>query len=181
MMHLLPCPTCGAQIPVSPSQAGDYSTCPGCKTSVAIPNLGELRKLPPADPTADDRQDSATLQTSAARSIGFGLLIFLAAGCLLVGGYCGIRWFLTDVPLTTERHIEELRTGLKSVEPAQLIREYEDMEKFGLDLPEPYTYQIAENSRLAWGRNAAVAASIGIVSVLIALMLAATGRKKRPA
>jgi len=178
-MYLISCPSCETTIPVSPAQAGDQTTCPDCSSSVDIPKLGELRLMPPAEQTADDRKNLAIVETSAARNFGFGLFAFIAAGCLLVGSYCGIRWFLTDVPVTTEQHIAELRTGYKMLDPALLIREYEEMEKYGLDLPKPYNYKIAENTKRAWGRNSLIAVSSGSVSLLAALLLGVTGRRKR--
>lgn len=146
---------------------------------MAIPKLGELRLLPNPDRSSAQPDDFVSAETSAARSFGFLLFACLAAGSLIVGGFSGIRWFLTDVPLTTDRHIEELRTALKTADPANLIREYEDMEKYGLELPEPYKYKIAENAKRAWGRNALVAAAIGLVALLIASILAMTGRNRR--
>ncbi len=178
-MYLLPCTSCDAGIPVSPSQAGGQAQCPLCGASVDIPKLGELRLLAKVEETVDSKENLAGREASGARSIGFGLFAFLAAGCLLVGSFCGIRWFLTDVPLTSEQHIAELRQQYKAIEPAQLIREYEQMEKYGLELPEPYTYQIAANAKRDWGRNALIAGGLGSVCGLIAVLLAATARRKQ--
>jgi len=178
-MHLIPCPNCDATIPVSPAQAGDQTVCPNCSSSVDIPKLGQLRLLPQAEQPSGDLGNPTIGETSVARNVGFGLFAFVAAGSLLVGGYCGIRWVLTEVPLTTEQHIAELRTEYKRLEPALLIREYEEMEKYGLDLPEPYNYKITENSKRAWGRNSLIAAGIGTAFFLAALLVGMTGRKKR--
>lgn len=178
LMHLLPCPSCDASIPVSPAQAGNQSNCPNCQSSVQIPKLGDLRLLPQTDQATNQSQNSELGDRSAARSFGFGLFAFAAAGCLLIGLYCGIRWFLTDVTMTTDKHIEQLRTEYRSLPPAKLIREYEAMEKFGLDLPEPYPYKITENAKQAWGRNTLIAAAAGLGSMLLALILGASGRRK---
>jgi hypothetical protein len=143
--------------------------------------LGELRLLPPADPAAHQAKNRPAEEASAVRSFGFGAFALITAGCLLVGGYCGIRWFFTDVPLTTEQHIAGLRDEFATMEPAGLIRVYEEMEEYGLELPEPYKYKIAENAKWAWGRNALIAAGIGLFSILMALILAAAGRPKQSA
>lgn len=82
--------------------------------------------------------------------------------------------------MTTDRHIEQLRTEYKTLPPARLIREYESMEKFGLELPEPYPYKLTEDAHDAWRRNTLIAAGIGLVSFLIAIILAVIGRKERP-
>ncbi len=175
-MHLLPCTSCDNSFPVSPSQAGNQTPCPHCNATVDIPNLGALRLLPDADPAANETPRHLASETSAARRFGFGLFAFIAAGCLLVGGYCGIRWLLIDVPLTTEEHIAGMRDEYARMEPAGLIRDYEEMEEFGLELPEPYQYKIVENARSAWGRNTLIFGGVGLFSILMALVLAATSR-----
>ena len=179
-MHLLPCPSCKTDIPVSPSQAGNQTSCPNCAVPVEIPNLGRLRTLPQADSAAHSTRNQSGAETSVVRSFAFGTFALVAAVCLMVGGYCGIRWVLTDVSLTTEEHIEGLRMEFAAMEPAGLIRAYEDMEEYGLELPEPYKYKVAENMKRAWGRNAWVAGGIGLFSILMALGLAAS-RPRQPA
>lgn len=177
-MYLLPCPSCKTDIPVSPAKAGNRIACPDCATAVEIPKLGELRTLPPADSGDPVAQNQSTAETSAVRSFAFGAFALVAAAALLVGGYCGIRWLLTDVPLTTEEHIEGLRTEFATMEPAGLINAYEEMEQYGLELPEPYQYKLAENLKRAWGRNALIAGGIGLFSIVMALGLAANRPKR---
>jgi hypothetical protein len=177
-MHLLPCPACDRSIAIAPSQAGDRTNCPHCHCEVDIPTLGQLRQLAVADRPAEQSPPSATEETSVARRIGFGLFSLLAAGSLLVAGYCGIRWFLIEVPATSAKHVEALRTEYMSLDPALLIGEYEEMEKYGLDLPEPYEYKTLENARHAWGRNTVIAAVVALLSILVTVALAATDRRK---
>jgi hypothetical protein len=180
-MHLLPCPSCNGSIPVSPSQAGDRTNCPDCQAEVPIPKLGDLRLLPQAEETVQKADKFRANESSGVRSIGFGLFAFLAAGCLLVSGYCGIRWLLTDVTMTTDQHIAALRTEYKTLDPARLIREYESMEEFGLELPEPFPYKIVENAKRAWGRNALIAMGVGLFSFMTSIILGSTGRRQRSA
>lgn len=177
-MHLLPCPACDTAVPISPSQAGDQTNCPNCQTEIQIPSLGDLRQLPLTEEALRKSASDSPGDSSVARSIGFGLFAFAAAGCLIVGGYCGIRWFSTDVTMTTDQHIEELRTQYKTLPPARLIREYESMEKYGLELPEPFAYKITENAHDAWRRNTFVAVGISLAFFLIAILLGSTGRQK---
>ena len=180
-MHLLPCPACNSQIPVSPSQAGDETNCPDCQAVVAIPRLGDLRQLPRDDQGEDQHAAAKGTETSAARSVGFGLFAFVAAGCLLVAAYCGIRWFLTDVGLSTEEHIAALRDEYKTLQPAKLIREYESMEEFGLELPEPFRYKVIENSKRSWGQSASVAATAGVAALITSWLIGFSGRRARAA
>ena len=67
------------------------------------------------------------------------VLGLIATACLLVAGFCGIRWSLIDVSGTTEQHIANYREQYKGLTAAELIREYEQMEKYGLDLAAPLT------------------------------------------
>ena len=129
-MHLLPCPECGAEIPVSPSQAGDLTTCPGCQAQAAIPRLGDLRNLPLASQPVEG--DAAPRDASAGLSMAFVFMGSIAAVSLLIGSFCWIRWYLVEVSNTTESHIASLREQYETLSPGRLIREYEDMEKYGL-------------------------------------------------
>ena len=128
-MHLLPCPSCHAALPVSPSQAGDQTTCPECQATVAIPKLGELRRLPLAeqDSGISAAGDQQGIESSSASRAGFVVLGLIAAASLLVAGFCGIRWSLIDVPATSDEHIARMREEYQKLSAAELIREYVDM------------------------------------------------------
>lgn len=178
-MHLLPCPSCQASIPVSPSQAGDRTTCPNCQSSVAIPTLGKLRQLPLAE-QAPPAGELRSIETGSRSGAGFIVLGLIATACLLVAGFCGIRWSLIDVSATTEKHISSYREQYKALTAAELIREYEQMEKYGLDLASPYKYKQEERTKRKWGLNASIAAGLGGLAILGAAVLAASGRQERP-
>jgi hypothetical protein len=107
------------------------------------------------------------------------VLGLIATACLLVAGFCGIRWSLIDVPLNTEQHIATYREQYKGLTAAELIREYEQMEKYGLDLASPYNYKKQERTKRRWGQNASIAAGLGGLAILGAAALAAFGRQKR--
>lgn len=177
-MHLLPCPSCQSSIEVSPSQAGDQAPCPSCHADVDIPKLGELRQLPLVEQqaTADAAPQS---QTSAARSAGFLVLGLIATGSLLIAGFCGIRWVLIDVPNSTEEHISTLREQYKELSAAQLVREYEQMDEYDLDLSAPFEYKRIEKTKASWGRNASIAGTIGICAIMGAIGLAMTTQRNR--
>jgi hypothetical protein len=145
---------------------------------VAIPNLGQLRKLPQAEGDSSSERP-LPLETSSWRQTGFLVLGLVATASLLIAGFCGIRWSLVDVPFTTEAHIAEVRKTYAEASAAQLIREYEEMEKVNLDLSGPYVYKKAEMTRKKWGQNASIAAAIGGLAILGAMVLAATGGRKR--
>ncbi len=109
---------------------------------------------------------------------GFGVAGLTAAACLLIAGFCGIRWALTAVPATTEEHIAEVRQHLSERSAAELVREYEDMEKRGIDLGVPFKYKEIAMRKSKWGKDASIAATIGGVALLTAIGLAMAGRRK---
>jgi hypothetical protein len=158
-MYLLSCPNCQADISVTPAQAGDSLQCAQCQSQVAIPNLGELRKLP-------QTAESSTQATSASRPVGatiaFVVLSLIAVAALLGAGYNGIRWALIDAEITTETHLADIEEDYSKEEPAVMIVAFEDMEKDPLDLmlPYPYRQKVVEKSK--WGWNAAIAAGLAL-------------------
>lgn len=174
-MHLLPCPSCESSIEVAPSQAGNQITCPSCGASVPIPKLGQLRQLPRAEQSDQVRDTGAAREAGGGGgSIAFGLLGLIATASLLIAGFCAVRWVLMEVPTDTESHIAELQAAYKDLKPAELIREYEQMEEFGLDMPMPYKYHTAQMERAVWGRNSLIAGGVFLISLAAAVMLGMT-------
>ena len=180
-MYLLPCPHCENEIPVANYQAGDETTCSQCGQSVAIPKLGELRQLPtvevPSTPGAAGESGGGDL--SPVRRGGFLLFGLIALASFLIAVFCGINWFLSETSGSTEQHLESVRTEYGKVPAAQLIREFEDMENLSLELTLPYQYKVKENRRREWGQNATVAGTVGGLSILAAMLLVLTGRRKQ--
>lgn len=173
-MYSLPCNECDQPISVSASKAGQRIPCPQCGTEVVVPKLGELKRLPKASGGPSSDTEGSANETdlgpsgnaASGSSIVFVTLAFLATACLIIAFYCGIRWFLIEVPTTTEQHIAATTAAMKKASAAQLIIEYESLEKFGIDVASPFPYQITANNKAKWGLNALVAASLGGVAVL---------------
>jgi hypothetical protein len=101
----------------------------------------------------------------------------MATASLLVAGFCTIRWALVDAPLTTADHIAEYERAYESASPAALIREFEEMEERGIEMPVPYNYKRMEMTKQAWGRNALVSGIIALVSLVAAILLSISRRK----
>lgn len=178
-MHRLPCPHCQAPLSVSNTQAGESILCSSCGRPVTVPKLGELRHLPrvDADPVPAESRRSGDL--TIGQRIGFGVLGSIALVTLLISGFCWVRWMSVEVPLTTETHIAELRARYAELTAAELVREYEDIEKTGVDLAAPTMYRVSELSKLRWKRNGLVSGTIGIVAVCSAIGLVLMGRHRR--
>jgi len=154
-------------------------SCPSCQAAVAIPKLGELRRLPLAEPQAEAQAPRhAAGEPSRLAQAGFVLAGLIATASLLIAGFCGIRWALTDVPRTTEDHVATMRDQLSQFTAAELIREYEDLEKASLELSLPYPYKESEIRRSRWGRNASISGAIGVAAILMAAFFAVSGRRK---
>ncbi len=149
--------------------------CPSCGHTIAVPKLGELRQLPPAT-TQDDVPLGSSEDSSLPHRAAFVLFGLVATASLMIAGFCGIRWALITVPLTTDQHIAQYRDAYQAAAPAELIREWESMEKYGVDLAAPYQYQTMANEKRTWGINTIVAGSVAAVSVVLA---GAFGRSRR--
>ena len=153
-MHLLNCPDCQHELKITPAQAGDAIRCPKCQSQVAVPKLGELRRLPRAE-------DTDTLPPAKSRSEGGGSVFvgwtLIAVGGFLAAAYNGVRWSFVDADMTTEGHLEEIESSYSESEPAAMILEFADMENYSLDLVSPYAYQARVDEKRKWGLNALVA------------------------
>lgn len=109
--------------------------------------------------------------------MGFLVLGLIATAALVIAVFCGIRWGLIEVPMTTQGHLAELSKAYQEIPPAQLIREFEQMEEFGIDAGAPYGYKKIENQKTEWGRNAMIAGAISLLSAAGAIGLASMARK----
>lgn len=180
-MYLLTCSQCQASVPVSPAQAGDEISCPACAQAVRVPKLGELRQLPLADQsaTAADAADVAVATSSAGTNTGFVIFGLIATISLLIASFCGIRWALVKVPTNTTEHIDQLREAYKVAAPAELIREWESMERYGVDIVSSYSYQRLADEKRTWGNNSVIAGAVGGLSILAAWGLTRAGRRSR--
>ena len=176
-MYLLPCPKCSSSISVPPSQAGDETSCGQCGEMIDIPKLGELRKLPRADEdvSAEKPVGSSAVSVGGSR-IGFVAAALAATASLIVAGFCTLRWAMIDVPTTTEGHIAEYEEAYQTAEAAMLIKDFEEMEARGLELPIPYRYKEIEVTKQTWGRNALVACAVAAITLLAAMLLSMGGR-----
>ena len=177
-MYLLTCSHCQASVPVSPAQAGDEMSCPACAQAVRVPKLGELRQLPLANQSATPA-DVAIATGSAGTNTGFVIFGLIATISLLIASFCGIRWALVKVPTNTTEHVNQLREAYKVAAPAELIREWESMEKYGVDIVSSYSYQKLADEKRTWGNNTVIAGAVGGLSILAAWGLARTGRRSR--
>ena len=179
MQYRLDCPHCDHVFAVTTAKAGGTLSCPQCDQPVVVPKLGRLRELPTVD---DDEAANAAKSTSKKnRDVGTAstdsplpmiVLGFVFTGSLLIAGYCGLRWALTEVALTTEEHLAEYEQSYGEVAPALLIREYETMEQYGLELPGPANYIKQATIRRQWGTSAAIAAAVSTLCLIGTVWLA---------
>ena len=178
-MYLLPCPKCDSSLSISPSQAGDTTACPECAEPVSIPKLGELRKLPTNDAQSSTQQTVESDASTGGR-IGFVIFSFLALMGMLITGFCGIRWSLVQAKESTESHLQAIEDTYPTLTPAKLVREFEDMEKYGLNYPLPYTYKTKQLEKQSWRNGALAGGALCFASALVALLLLRIGRNTQP-
>ena len=130
-MYELTCPECQTANSVTPAKAGGELACAACSHSIAVPKLGELKRLPLVDGSAEKSQ----LQTgpsglSGGRSMAFAALGAVSLLCFLGTAFCGVNWATINVPTTTESHLADLKATYRMASAARLIREYEDITKY---------------------------------------------------
>lgn len=174
-MHLFRCPHCQRDFPVSPTQAGEAIRCEGCSAELVLPRLGELRRLPPAD--GGERHSPNDPGPPVGARVAFGIFGGVAAIALIVAAFAAVQALAVDVPRTTDSHIEEIRETYSGLTAAELIREYEDIQRYGIDLAIPLNYRVAELSRRKWLITGGIALGIAAVASLVAAGTAAAGRR----
>ncbi|WDQ17522.1 hypothetical protein [Rhodopirellula sp. P2] len=177
-MYLLPCPHCEVPAAVSPARAGDRIACPHCGQEIAVPKLGELRQLPTAegDETAEKSNARAAEGRANRPTVLFTALGLLAAGLFLAAAFCAVNWATIRIPMTTEAHIEEFHQAYQEVSSAQMIREWEEINRNGVDLPAMYQYRVMELDKWAWLRNAGLFSGAGLLAVIGAVFVGRSGR-----
>ncbi len=179
-MPLLPCPHCDQSVEVAISQAGSETTCGSCQQVLLIPKLGELRRL--ASESANKLPESGSrtsVQASAgsAKRLFFAVLLGIAGIATLVGLFCLFRYLAIEVPATTADHIAEVTAIYNNVPAGQLVREWQQMEKFDLDATGPYKYKRLQVEKAAWGAKGLAAVAVIVLAMSIALIIAKADKK----
>lgn len=177
-MHQLPCPHCQTNLHVEPTQAGDSIDCPACGQRVPIPTLRDLRQLPRVEADRATPHHSAPSRLGMGQRVAFGTLGAIALVGLLISGFCWVRWASVEVPITTEGHIDQLQEMYADLTAAELIREYQDIDQFGVDLAAPMTYRVAEMTKNRWKRNALASGGVSAVAILAAAALVLASRRR---
>ncbi len=176
-MYKLTCPHCEATNEVSAAKAGGEIACDACHESIDVPKLGELRKHPAATESGQSKTAAnAAVGLSGGRSLAFVTLSLVCLLSLLGAVFCGVNWATTEVPFTTQKHLELLRDHYAHASSAQLIREYEDITEFGVDIPHPLLYRTLELKREAWKHKTIGFAVLSIATVVLAMIV---GRQRR--
>lgn len=180
-MYLLTCPHCEATHEVSAAKAGGEIECSACQKPITVPKLGELRNLPLAGPSHEETAASTAIGLSGGRSMAFAALGLVCLLSALGALFCGINWFTVDVPLTTEGHLAMFEEHYEHASSAQMIREFEDITHYGVDIPAPLEYRVIELRREAWGQKTMGFAAVAILAFLLALFIGRRGRSRSPA
>jgi len=184
-MPSISCPVCGRAIPVVVSQAGSEVTCSACQRSVAIPKLGELRRLEAEqsgnseNAVAKRRQSNG--EANATRRLCFAGATAIAFLAALIGLFCLVRWALIQVPANTEIHVAEVNTMFHQVGAAQLVREWQQMEKYGLELTGLYGYKKMEIEKSTWANYGLISLAVFLLASGLATVLGIGDAKSKAA
>jgi len=176
-MPLLPCPHCSAVIDVPVSRAGSELNCPTCQQIVAVPKLGELRKLDAANSAS---VEVAALGSSAGRRAVFALLLAISAISAIAGTYCLVRYFAIEAPISTDQHIAEVEQAYGQIAGAELVREWQEMENFSPELSNRYVYQAIADERSGWLTKAVIGFVVATAVAILATLAIVLGRSKSP-
>ncbi len=184
-MPHFPCPHCSHDVSVAISQAGSEVSCPGCRQPVVVPRLGDLRRLQAAasDP-AVEREGKQSLRSStdnAGRRALFSGALVIAAIAALAGAFCLSRYLSIEVTSTTEDHIAEVETSYHQVPAAQLVREFQQMEKYNLDVASPFEYKKLQMEKSKWARSGSICLAVFSLATVFGILLGVTDSRSKAA
>jgi hypothetical protein len=168
-MPTLSCPHCSSPLEVATSRAGSDIQCPACDQTIAVPKLGELRQL-------ENEQAAAPVPATAGRigsRIAFAVLLAIAAIAASIAAFCLIRYATITVPETTEGHIASIEEVYPQLSAAELVREWQEMEKFTPEATGPYVYQRIAAEKSGWLQQGLIGLAVAAVAALIAVALIA--------
>ncbi len=165
--YLLPCPHCQHPQAVGTARAGGQVACDDCGEAIVVPKLGELRQ----QPLAGSGQGPAVVRKSGGGGM-FLVAATVAAITILAAAFCTLRWLTIDVPATTASHIAEVTEAYPQASPAELVREYESINRYGIELPRAYGYHAIETRSNQWRTWALVLGGIGLASLAAAVLAA---------
>jgi len=180
-MYRLTCPQCEAPQEVSAAKAGGEIVCVGCQQPIAVPKLGQLRELPMSAPNPEENAASAAIGLSGGRSMAFAALGLVSLLSLLGAAFCGVNWSTTEVLMTTQKHLATLEERYAESTASQMIREFEDITEFGVDIPAPLIYRDIELRKQAWGQKTVGFAGLSLVTFLTAIFIGRRIRSGTPA
>lgn len=183
-MPLISCPSCDQEISVVVSQAGSGVACPGCQKWIPIPNLGDLKRLAAAEQMrsgsdTEPLRSAPSLDANTGRRIVFAGLMAIAGIAAIVGLFCFVRYLAIQVPATTETHIAEVERMYHQVSAAQLVREWQQMEKFGLEAVAPYQYKQLAVEKANWRRNSLICLAVFLLCSVIGTIIARSDSRSR--
>ncbi len=117
--YLLPC-DCGAEIPVSRSQAGMSVPCPACGKSLDVPTIRNLANLKPAPVAANTTARDHYRPPNILQRIAAGIFFLVAVGGLGYGGLVAYQRVTLpiDMSRTEEDFYAESKESLEAMSPA---------------------------------------------------------------
>jgi hypothetical protein len=109
----------------------------------------------------------------------FAALLVIAGTAAVAGMFGAVRYFAITVPATTQTHINEVQRLYKEVPAAQLVREWQYMEKYDLDVATHYTYKKLEIEKAGWGRNSLICLAVFAVATGLSILIGMSESKRK--
>ncbi len=177
--------TCGKEIPVQASQAGQNLTCE-CGQAVSVPKLRELRLL--SNPFGSTSVVGAEKVSARGWHVGYGsiaaLSLAVALGTFLTTGYYLVNRLMINDSVTIEDEIRAGNVMIDQFSNAELIELYYDINQAGLGQrstpPSWYLDKLwaeyFENKAIQYGIGFAASLGIGLFFLWISTNARRKGR-----
>ncbi len=171
--YLLPC-SCGNQIVVEPTQAGETLSC-SCGQQLVAPTLRQMRTLAPAQPTSAQRPSRAAHPAPRGRfrGLGFGISFLVLILALGIAAIVGLIRHNIDATVTEEVFRERGDQIIDAMAPAETLEFFREIVDLGLEQESLPFYEVNRiyRLRLLWVISAclAVAAVAGIFCVVFVI------------
>ena len=177
---LLSCPSCGTQIPVELSQAGERIVCT-CGTQLEVPAMRHIRELPRA--ATDTPKAVARKSWPLAYGLIFALGLVVMVGGLAIAGY--YQWGRSQLH-TEETKWDDIKAAERAIDalPVDIaFEQWKQIRDYGLGPQTPPEFVVHRRVSRIWFRiilGALGVAAVGLMLIVLALVLPRPAPKQRP-
>lgn len=183
--YLLPC-SCGANIPVSRSQAGMNLPCPQCGKKIEVPTIRQMSTLEAVDASVSTAKNSTSpnsLRIFAALSLIVGLVALFYGGRLFLERYSIISVLAKqdmDLSKTEDDFLADMRKTSMSFTPADTWDYWNELTTEGMVDPNPpdlFKFKRFLEGRYPWMQGSLIIAGISLMMFAISSIIMFRGSR----